>query len=70
MLKMALVAWGHLKSRLDERGQDLMEYLVLAAVVAVAVIVGIGLYSGALNTWFTGVAAWIGGGAAPGGPTP
>lgn len=74
LLGTSLFLWRQLQVRLgrylDERGQPLLEYLILAAVIAVIVIVGVDAFAEAARDWFNNVAAWIRGGAsAPAGPS-
>lgn len=47
--------WLGLKSLKDERGQDLLEYALLGGLVAVAILASIGIFTGALNSMFTGI---------------
>lgn len=49
----------------DEEGANLVEYLVLLAVVTIAVIGGITLFADAIATAFSSWAGWIGGNAGP-----
>jgi Flp pilus assembly pilin Flp len=41
----------------DERGQDIVEYVLIAALVALALIAGMGRVSSAVSTVFTAVGA-------------
>jgi pilus assembly protein Flp/PilA len=41
----------------DERGQDIVEYALIAALVALALIAGMGRVSSAVSTVFTAVGA-------------
>jgi pilus assembly protein Flp/PilA len=43
----------------DESGQDVVEYGLLIATIAIVVLVGIGFFGGAINTWFQSLAAHI-----------
>jgi pilus assembly protein Flp/PilA len=43
----------------DESGQDVVEYGLLIATIAIVVLVGVGIFGGAINTWFQGLAAHI-----------
>jgi Flp pilus assembly pilin Flp len=61
-----LKPWLH--SRVDERGLVLLEYLILAGVVAIVVIVGIAYYADEVMDWFVAVGGWVSGGSAPAGP--
>ena len=51
-----------------EEGQDFSEYGLLIAFIAIVVVVGIGLFGGALNDWFNSLATWVGSAWAPPGP--
>lgn len=50
----------------EEEGQDLAEYGMLIALIAIAVIVAVGLIGTNLNTFFQGIADEIGTWAVPG----
>lgn len=50
----------------DEEGVTAIEYGLIAALIAVAIIVGIGLVGTNLNTLFTNFATCVSGGACPG----
>ena len=43
--------------RQDESGQDLIEYALIAALLALAAVVGIKALSGKINTEFTNIGA-------------
>ena len=45
----------------EDEGQDLIEYALLATVVALAVFVGASLAGGSLNTWYTNISGTIDG---------
>jgi pilus assembly protein Flp/PilA len=45
---------------LDDEGQDLAEYGLLTALIAVAVVLGVTAFGGDLNTFFTGLSARVG----------
>jgi pilus assembly protein Flp/PilA len=42
-----------------EEGQDLVEYAMLVALIALIAAVGVGAFGGALNDWFNGLASSI-----------
>ena len=44
----------------DEEGQDLAEYGLLVALIAIAVIGGVTAFGGDLTTFFTGLAGRLG----------
>ena len=56
----------------DEDGASLVEYIVLLAVITIAVIIGIGAFGEAIGNAFSSWAAWIEGnaGAPPDLPIP
>lgn len=39
----------------DDQGQDLAEYGLLIALIAVAVFIGMTTYSSQMNNWFSGL---------------
>jgi len=43
----------------DEAGQDLLEYALLTALIALAAVTVLGIASGAINGVFAGIAAAI-----------
>jgi pilus assembly protein Flp/PilA len=43
----------------DESGQDVVEYGLLIATIAIVVLIGVGLFGQNINTWFTGLAGRI-----------
>jgi len=43
----------------DESGQDVVEYGLLIATIAIVVLIGVGIFGGAINTWFQGLAGHI-----------
>ena len=45
---------------LDDEGQDLAEYGLLVALIAVMVVVGVTAFGGDLNDIFTGLSARVG----------
>jgi pilus assembly protein Flp/PilA len=57
MLLKLYVKFQELKAQED--GQDLVEYTLLIALVALAAIVGVGKVATALNTEFTSIAGSI-----------
>jgi pilus assembly protein Flp/PilA len=44
----------------DEEGQDLAEYGLLVALIAVGVIIGVGAFGTQMNTFFTNLGATLG----------
>jgi pilus assembly protein Flp/PilA len=48
----------------DEEGQDLIEYALLATLIALAAAVGAGALGTNLNTWFNNLATKVSGWAA------
>lgn len=43
----------------EEEGQDLVEYAILVALIAIVAVAGVTLFGGAVNTFFSGLAARI-----------
>ncbi|HEY1297267.1 MAG TPA: Flp family type IVb pilin [Chloroflexota bacterium] len=43
----------------DQSGQDVVEYGLLIATIAIVVLVGVGIFGGSINTWFQGLASHI-----------
>lgn len=43
----------------DEEGQDLVEYAMLVALIALIAAVGVRQFGTALNTWFGGLSASV-----------
>ena len=44
----------------DERGATATEYGLLVGFIAIALVVGVGLFGSALGNYFTTLATWIG----------
>src|SRR2546421_162805 len=43
----------------NESGQDVVEYGLLIATIAIVVLVGVGIFGGSINTWFQSLAGRI-----------
>jgi pilus assembly protein Flp/PilA len=43
----------------DEAGQDVVEYGLLIATIAIVVLIGVGIFGGNINTWFKNLAQRI-----------
>ncbi len=43
----------------DDRGATATEYGLLVGFIAIAIVAGVGLFGGALNTYFTGLGTWL-----------
>jgi pilus assembly protein Flp/PilA len=43
----------------EEDGQDVVEYGLLIAAIAIVVLVGVGIFGGNINTWFANLAGRI-----------
>ena len=43
----------------DESGQDVVEYGLLIATIAIVVLIGIGIFGNNINAWFTSLAGRI-----------
>jgi pilus assembly protein Flp/PilA len=44
---------------LDESGQDVVEYGLLIATIAIVVLIGVGFFGNSINAWFLTLAAKI-----------
>jgi pilus assembly protein Flp/PilA len=44
---------------LDESGQDVVEYGLLIATIAIVVLIGVGIFGSNINVWFQSLAARI-----------
>jgi len=42
----------------DDRGQDLIEYVLLGSFIAIAAILGVTALGTNLNTWYSAIASW------------
>ena len=43
----------------DERGQDVVEYGLLIATIAIVVLIGVGIFGNNINAWFLNLAGRI-----------
>jgi Flp pilus assembly pilin Flp len=43
----------------DEDGQDVVEYGLLIATIAIVVLIGVGFFGRTINAWFQGLAGRI-----------
>ena len=43
----------------EEDGQDVVEYGLLIATIAIVVLIGVGIFGQNINTWFSNLAARI-----------
>ena len=43
----------------DESGQDVVEYGLLIATIAIVVLIGVGIFGQNINAWFQNLAARI-----------
>jgi Flp pilus assembly pilin Flp len=43
----------------DENGQDVVEYGLLIATIAIVVLIGVGIFGSNINAWFQHLAARI-----------
>ena len=43
----------------EDDGQDVVEYGLLIAAIAIVVLVGVGIFGGNVNTWFANLAGRI-----------
>ncbi|MET3809528.1 Flp family type IVb pilin [Arthrobacter sp. UYEF3] len=61
MVSMLAFVAGVKDKLTPEKGATATEYSLLVAFIAFAIIGGVTLFGGALNTWFTGLAGTVGG---------
>jgi len=60
MLDKLVVFVLSLKAKLSgERGQDIMEYAILTGSIAVALVLAVAFFTGALEGWFTDMGAFF-----------
>lgn len=45
----------------NERGATATEYGLLVGFIAIVIVVGVGVFGEALNTYFDGLATWLAG---------
>jgi len=51
---------GYLREFLkDDSGQDVVEYGLLIATIAIVVLIGVGIFGSNINAWFTTLAGRI-----------
>ena len=50
-----------LRSRRNERGATATEYGLLVGLIALIIVIGVGLFGNALNTFFSGLAGTVAG---------
>ena len=43
----------------DDRGQDVVEYGLLIATIAIVVLIGVGIFGSSINAWFQTLAGHI-----------
>ncbi len=43
----------------DEEGQDVVEYGLLIATIAIVVLIGVGIFGSSINQWFLNLAGRI-----------
>ena len=43
----------------DENGQDVVEYGLLIATIAIVVLIGVGIFGSSVNDWFRSLAGRI-----------
>ena len=43
----------------DEQGQDVVEYGLLIATIAIVVLIGVGIFGSSINQWFQTLAGRI-----------
>jgi pilus assembly protein Flp/PilA len=57
---MLTYLYALITSRKGEKGQDLSEYALLIAFIAIVVVAGVTIFGNQLLTWFTNLASSIG----------
>ena len=56
-----LTFWNDLKDRAEgEKGATATEYALLVGLIALIIVVGVGLFGQALNSWFSSLATTVG----------
>ncbi|RKR20551.1 Flp family type IVb pilin [Arthrobacter oryzae] len=60
MVSMLAFVAGVKDKLTSEKGATATEYSLLVAFIAFLIIVGVGAFGGALNTWFENLAAHVG----------
>lgn len=45
----------------DERGATATEYGLLVGFIAIIIVAGVGIFGAALDTYFSGLGAWLAG---------
>ena len=45
----------------DDRGQDLIEYVLLGSFVAIAALLGVTALGTNINTWYSAISSWAAG---------
>ncbi len=58
---MTLMFLSDVKAKRDERGATATEYGLLVGLIALAIVLGVTAFGGALNTFFGGLAGTVGG---------
>lgn len=62
---MALLLTDRLRERHGERGATATEYSLLVGLIALVLVVGVGLFGTALDTWFTDLGTTVSGWVTP-----
>jgi pilus assembly protein Flp/PilA len=50
----------------EDQGQDLVEYAMLLALIALIVVAGVGTFGQAINTWYANLSTTLPGGGGAG----
>ncbi|WP_415854584.1 Flp family type IVb pilin [Sinomonas sp. G460-2] len=61
LLVSLMTFWNDITDRSDrEKGATATEYALLVGLIALIIVVGVGAFGGALNTWFNSLATTVG----------
>ena len=61
LLVSLMTFWNDITDRSDrEKGATATEYALLVGLIALIIVIGVGLFGQALNTWFTSLATTVG----------
>ncbi|WP_336857626.1 Flp family type IVb pilin [Sinomonas albida] len=60
LLVSLMTFWNDITDRSDrEKGATATEYALLVGLIALIIVVGVGAFGGALNTWFSSLASTV-----------
>ena len=61
LLVSLMTFWNDITDRAErEKGATATEYALLVGLIALIIVIGVGLFGQALNTWFTSLATTVG----------